>query len=154
MPSELVRGIDVAGAVADEEGPPQPQPELPGGPDEELHARLAALAGRAVAGGMGAVVDGVEAGARPGEEVGEPDLDRLEIRLGEEAASDPRLVGHEHDRNARAVETRDRLAGRREELDALRLRQVVAVVDDRAVAVQKDGRDGTLPSPRGYPMML
>ena len=61
-------------------------------------------------------------------------------RLSEEPARDTRLVGHDHDGQAGAIQGADRIDGPRIELDAIDGVEVADVHDHRAVAIEEHGR--------------
>ena len=63
-----------------------------------------------------------------------------EKRLVDDAAADGRLVGDDDRREAGALEQTQRVGGPRKQREQVEAIEVAALLDERAVAIEKDGR--------------
>ena len=85
------------------------------------------------------IVIRVDARAAGLEQAGDLPVHLVDDRLGEEPARDARLVGDHDDAQAGAVERADRVDAPGIELDTLGPIEVADLLDERAVAIEKDG---------------
>jgi hypothetical protein len=111
----------------------------------EKHSRLPAGAGLVGVGRVRAHVGPVEPRPVGGKELRHPGGDAIVLGLLEVAPADPRLVGHDDDRNVRRIELGDRPCGTGQQLDAGRIAQVMPVGDECAVAIEKHRGDSRSP---------
>src|SRR6185503_11021376 len=134
---ELRAGRDVAPAVAREQRRRRVQPVLPRGQLEARGRRLATIAGPREVGMMRTHIAGVDPRPLAAQHFVQPLSNALVLLVGEEAARDARLIRDDDDGDVRMVETPNRVGGARQENELRGVAQVVAIVDDRPVAVQK-----------------
>src|SRR5436305_448754 len=104
---------------------------------KEKRTRLAALTLSAQLGMLRTHVRRVDACVLAREELGHSGGNTLVVCLSEQAARDSRLIGDDNHGNPRPVQARDRAGRARSEYDELRLSDVVHVVDDGSVAIEK-----------------
>jgi hypothetical protein len=86
---------------------------------------------------MRAVQHGVDVGAVGREQLDEPSVDLLERRRRQCAPSDVRLVGDDDETEAERAQASERIGRARDQLDLVRMAQVVDLLVDRPVAIEQ-----------------
>ncbi len=138
LASQRARRLDVRQAISHPPGAREVDPQRRLRVEEQLGAGLATRARLRRLRMVGTEIGRVDAGAGRREQLVQPLLDRAVVGDGVEATRDSRLVRHDDHEIARAVEPADCVGGARQQLHALGLVQVSRVLDDGAVAVQKN----------------
>jgi hypothetical protein len=110
--------------------------------EEEAGGRLVAGARHGIGchcarGAVGAVVDGIDAGALCCEQTQEPFMDGAEDFFVKEPAGDAGLVGDNDDRDGVFVQEPDRLRHFREQLNLLWIAQIRVISDNRVIPIEK-----------------
>ncbi len=129
-------------SIADDERTRRVDAELANRALDETRIRLAAIARKRVAGHfavgvMRTIVIRVDPRAAGGKQLRHVAMDFVHHGFGEESARHARLVGHEDDAEAGAIEAADGVDRPRIQLDPLHAIEVADLLDQRAVAVEK-----------------
>src|SRR6267378_2717729 len=138
MATEHAGGLNVGKAVAYPPGAREVDVERLLRLLKELGAGLPAVAGTAELRMMRAEVVGVDVRALLLQQFDQPPLHGRVVLYGVEPACDTGLIGDDNDEETALVEPFDGAGGAGKECDLARLMQESRVVDDRAVAIEKD----------------
>jgi hypothetical protein len=128
--------LDVAVAIADDEGTMQVDSVFAGGPIEHSCLRLAAIA--AIGGSVRAIVYGVKMGAVGFELLGHEFMDCLHKRFRKILAADARLICYHDNGHSGLIQAANGLRDMRQDTKSADMIQVADFFGDSTVAIEKN----------------